>query len=80
MADTVNHRIRKVSLDGIVSTIAGSGQMGFEDGPALEAKLNRPTGVTFDPSDGGLFIADMNNHAIRKLTRFGELVTLAATK
>lgn len=77
VADGVNNRIRKVAPDGSVTTLAGDGVRGFEDGPALEARLSWPTGVTYDPRDGSLFIADMNNHAIRKLTPAGELITLA---
>ena len=45
--------------------------------PALEARFSFPSGVLYDPADGGLFIADSENHAIRKLTAAGEVVTLA---
>jgi sugar lactone lactonase YvrE len=77
VADELNNRIRKITPDGFVSTLAGEGGKGFEDGPGPDARLFWPTGVTYDPRDGSLFIADMNNHAIRKLTPTGELVTLA---
>src|SRR5262245_14501207 len=61
IADTSNHRIRIVSPNGIISTVAGSGTLGFsgDDGRATAAQLNNPLGVAVDRS-GNLFIADTN--------------------
>jgi uncharacterized protein (TIGR03437 family) len=69
IADTYNHRIRKVSADGFIRTIAGVGQTGFEGngGPALLAELHTPSSVAVD-SEGNVFLADLDNHHVRKLT------------
>ena len=63
IADTYNHRIRKVS-NGTITTVAGSGIPGFsgDNGPATSAQLNFPAGVALD-STGGLYIADTYNSA-----------------
>ncbi|MBI6545683.1 MAG: hypothetical protein HY692_02755, partial [Cyanobacteria bacterium NC_groundwater_1444_Ag_S-0.65um_54_12] len=68
IADGYNHRIRKVNSAGIITTAAGSGSAGFsgDGGPATAAQLNRPNGVTVD-NDGNVYIADTDNHRIRKL-------------
>ena len=66
IADTGNHRIRKVTLDGIVSTVAGTGEDGFKDGKPEEAQFNRPWDVAIDKNDF-VYIADNENHRIRLL-------------
>lgn len=75
IADTGNHSLRRVSPDGEVTTLAGTGAPGFADGPALLAQFNSPVGLAFDPQ-GNLYIADMENHAIRLLTPKGQVITL----
>lgn len=69
IADTNNHRIRRVGVDGMVTTIAGTGVAGFsgDGGSPTLAQLNRPTGLAFD-SEGDLFVADSWNARIRKIT------------
>ena len=76
MADTYNNRIRKVS-NGAITTVAGSGTQGFsgDNGPATNAQLNLPFGVVVD-SAGDLYIADLNNHRIRKVSN-GVITTVA---
>jgi sugar lactone lactonase YvrE len=68
IADTRNHRIRKVS-GGTITTIAGTGVAGFsgDNGPAVSAALDNPTALALD-SNGNLYIADTDNHRIRKIT------------
>ncbi len=72
------NRIRKVTPDGIITTIAGNGIAGYsgDGGPALEAALSFPAGLALD-SAGNLFIADRNNHRIRKVDTKGIITTVA---
>ena len=81
IADTANHRIRKVSLDGTITTVAGTGTPGgrfnpLEDGPAITALLDSPSGIAIDAS-GNLYIADSENFRIRKVTPEGIISTVA---
>ncbi|MEM6431258.1 MAG: NHL repeat-containing protein [Deinococcota bacterium] len=78
IADTRNHRIRKVDIDGIITTVVGTGTPGFrgDGGPAIEAQLNQPSGLVFD-TEGNLFIADTDNHRIRKVDTNGTIMTIA---
>ena len=81
VADTANHRIRKVSPDGTIATVAGTGTPGgrfnpLEDGPAITALLNSPSGVAVDASEN-LYIADSENFRIRKVTPDGIISTVA---
>ena len=78
IADSGNHVIRKVALNGTISTIAGVGTAGYSGngGPATSAQLNSPYGVTVD-STGNVYIADTNNSAIRKVTAGGVISTIA---
>ena len=70
IADTYNHRIRKVDSSGTITTVAGKSHAGFsgDGGPAVQARLNRPDGVAVDGS-GNLYIADTFNHRIRWVCR-----------
>ncbi|MCL2626222.1 MAG: NHL repeat-containing protein [Cystobacterineae bacterium] len=82
VADTENHRIRRVTPAGVVSTFAGSGPIGkgngdFADGNALTvARFKSPYGITVD-SAGNLYVADSDNNRIRKVTPEGVVSTLA---
>jgi len=82
IADRYNFRIRKVAANtGIITTIAGTDRPGFsgDGGPAGKAQLNNPTGVAVDAA-GSIFIADMMNHRVRKVSaRTGIITTLAGT-
>jgi streptogramin lyase len=74
-------RIRHVAADGTISTMAGSGKKGYsgDGGPALEATFNLPHELRFD-KDGNYFIADMSNHAIRRVdAKTGVITTFAGT-
>lgn len=72
------NRIRKIDKNGIITTIAGNGHVGFsgDGGPALEATFNFPAGLAFDPQ-GNLYVADRNNHRIRKIDPSGIISTVA---
>ena len=67
VADTFNHRIRKVTPAGLVTTIAGTGAAGFQDGPVATAKFNYPYGIAVD-SSANIYVADTYNQRIRKIT------------
>lgn len=67
VVDSGAHRIRRVSRDGVVSTVAGNGQAGYADGPAAEAEFWYPTDIAVGP-DGQLYVADWKNHRIRVIT------------
>eukprot|EP00667_Euglena_gracilis_P008195 EG_transcript_8298 len=78
IADAGNARIRKLSSDGTVSTVAGSGQMGWRDGPAAEAQFRFLSSVSVDPRPGGtLLVADHMSHCLRAMDAAGMVSTLA---
>ena len=80
IADHNNQRIRRVDpLTGIITTIAGNGDRGFsgDGGPAAEASFNAPSGLAFDAEDN-LYIADAQNHRIRRIDAMTGLITTVA--
>ena len=80
IADRANHRIRKVSLLGLVTTVAGTGDLGSsgDGGPATCAHLFSPFGVAVD-ANGNLYIADFGNNRIRKVSPSGIITTVVGT-
>jgi len=68
VADTLSNRIRKIDVNGIITTVAGTGAHAFsgDGGPALKAGLSEPSSVAVGP-DGAIYIADSGNHRIRKV-------------
>lgn len=81
VTDTANNRIREVRIsDGQTRLIAGSGQAAYGDGIGAAAHFNRPYGITMDSSGAFLFVADSNNHRIRKVDiATGGTTTLAGS-
>jgi len=78
IADTANNRIRMVTPQGIITTIAGTGTAGISaDGPALTSELNYPTDIAVDAA-GNLYVNDNQNYRIVKIAQ-GKLTTLAGT-
>lgn len=78
VADTGNNRIRKVTPEGVVSTIAGDGTAGYVDGAAAQARFNGPVGVAVD-QDGSVYVADTYNDRVRKISKDGQVTTMAGT-
>jgi len=78
VADAANHRVRRIDPDGVVSTIAGTGERSFsgDGGPAVEATLSFPTDVRAG-LDGELYVVDRANHRIRVISPDGMIDTLA---
>jgi len=76
VADTGNNRIRRVTPDGQVTTVAGDGTAGFRDGPASQAQFDAPVGVAVD-DEGNVYVADTYNDRVRVLTKDGQVKTIA---
>ena len=77
VADSSNHTIRKVTPAGDVTTLAGlAGSPGTSDGVGSGARFRNPSGVVVD-SSGNVFVTDMSNYTIRKVTPWGEVTTVA---
>ncbi len=85
VADTSNQKIRKVSPEGVVSTLAGTGQTGSKDGPALQATFFNPSGVAVNRA-GEVFVADASSDTvwhsgvIRKIATNGQVSTVVAAE
>lgn len=75
VADKGNNQVRSITPGGVVTTLAGSGINGAQDGPASQASFNQPYGVAVDPS-GNVFVLDTGNALVRKV--FGGTVTTFA--
>lgn len=75
VADLYNHRIRKISAGGQVTTIAGIGTPGYADGAGATAQFNYPDGITVDKK-GNIYVSDRNNYAVRIITAAGMVSSL----
>jgi len=78
VVDTINNLIRKISPEGVVTTLAGSGAQGSANGTGTEASFNWPYGVAVD-SSLNVYVADRSNHIIRKISPAGVVTTLAGS-
>jgi hypothetical protein len=77
VADPLNHTIRKLAVDGVISTVAGeTGVSGTADGTGFAARFKSPYGIAVD-SVGNLFVADTGNHTVRKISPLGVVTTFA---
>ena len=80
IADSGNHRIRRIDTEGIITTIAGTGERGNagDGGPATRAKLNFPNGMALDGA-GNLYFSDRRNHRVRRIDTLGTITTIAGS-
>jgi len=80
VAETYNHRIRMIDPSGNISTVAGTGRVGYsgDGGPATAASLNRPHGIWANPS-GDILVTEEFSHCIRRFTVGGDITTVAGT-
>jgi ABC-type branched-subunit amino acid transport system substrate-binding protein/sugar lactone lactonase YvrE len=84
VADSGNNRVRAISPDGVVGTLAGSGERGYQDGPPDQAEFNGPEYLAVDP-DANIYASDQvgfelrSNHVIRRITPDGTVSTLVGT-
>ncbi len=78
--DAASNKVRVIAADGVVSTFAGIGTAGYsgDAGPATSAELNAPQGLAVDNA-GLVYIADTDNHRIRKVALDGTIITIAGT-
>ena len=67
VADTSNHRIRKIATNGDVTTVAGNGTAGYQDGYGTASMFNSPQGIAIG-SDGRLYVTDTANNRLRVIT------------
>ncbi len=76
VADQDNHRIRKITLAGEVTTFAGDGTPDMIDGPVASARFNAPQDLAVDAA-GNVYVSDVGNHRIRRISSAGDVETIA---
>ncbi|MGA2082747.1 MAG: NHL repeat-containing protein [Holophaga sp.] len=76
VADSGNNNIRRITPSGVVSTVAGTGVRGCDDGPGIVATFFNPAGLALDGA-GNLYVADPLNEVIRKITPAAYVITIA---
>ena len=79
VCDTINHVIRKIDRNGVITTVAGVGRKGYsgDGGPALEATLNEPYEIRFD-KQGDMFFVERTNHTVRRVDAKTRIITTVA--
>ena len=77
VADTMNDRIRKITPSGLVTTLAGTGDSGFSDGPGANATFFGPTGLAIHSSSRNLYVSDQLGNRVRKITNVTTSITVS---
>lgn len=77
VADESNHRVRKITPTGLVTTLAGQTSYGVLDGQGTSAKFHSPFALAIDRASGNVYVADWNGYTIRKITAAGDVSTIA---
>jgi streptogramin lyase len=79
ICDMANHVIRRISRDGTISTVAGTGKRGYsgDGGPARQAELNEPYEIRFDQA-GNMFFVEMQNHIVRRVDAMTQTISTVA--
>ena len=75
VADSANHRIRRITPQGMVSTLAGSGARGSADGAAASATFTEPTGLAIGPG-GEVYVLEIEKQRVRKISNAGQVITV----
>lgn len=78
VGDRYNHRVRKITSGGVVSTLAGNGTVGYLDAQGVNARLSSPIGTAID-SKGNIYVAELGNNRIRKIDSSGNVTTIAGS-
>jgi sugar lactone lactonase YvrE len=78
VADTGNHVIRRIDTNGVVTTVAGSGSPGYQNGVGTNAQFNVPVGICVG-ANGDIFVADRQNRRIRRVTPAGVVSTFSGS-
>ena len=68
VTDYNNHAVRRVTMEGVVSTVAGNWERGYTDGECADVRFNHPCAVVVH-KDGTIVVADMDNHCLRGIGR-----------
>ncbi|MGM9428263.1 hypothetical protein [Hydrogenophaga sp. MI9] len=79
VADELNHRIRKITPTGLVTTLAGQSSPGVVDGPGTAAKFDNPFAIAVDKSTGNVYVGDRDGYTVRKITPAGDVTTVIGT-
>jgi sugar lactone lactonase YvrE len=78
VGDYLDHHIRKITPEGVVSTLAGNGTPGYADGPALNAEFDNPDAIAVD-GQGNIYVADFATSRIREISLAGNVSTLTGS-